>query len=817
MRFVYIKPVMFYIFIMSVARCVSIFFGFSKGGEGLEKQISSTLHFKVSSALKTLIGRDLITDEFVAIFELVKNSFDARASRVDLLFENGRVYIADNGKGMSFADIQDKWLFVAYSAKGDGTEDSNYRENIGASKSYAGSKGVGRFSCDRLGRTLIMQTRTATSSTYQVVEVAWDLFEKSSKEEIAAVPMRHSTTDVLVLPMSLRWFEVGTILEVGELREEWSREKYLKLRSALAKLINPFGGGDGFEINLIVPQEEAEDLSIMEDSAISEDLSPLYMVNGPVRNFIFEALKDKTTHLEVEISGGGEYVTSTLTDRSEVIYKIREKNPYPLLTEANFNSNLYFLNRSAKQTFARRMGVASVRFGSIFLFKNGFRVFPIGEEGVDTFGIDRRKQQGYARFLGTRDVIGRIDIVGVDDRFRESTSRDQGLIDTPAYRQLVDCFEDKCFKRLERYVVGVNWKDALDLDVEDTSRLRGEAASARITAIVAQLAGGEGVELLDFSRELIRILNERSDDFNESLSGLRTLAEKSGDQKLLEELDAASVRYIELQRAEAAAREIADKERTARRDAEKHAAESAQRADQATKSYEEERKRNLFLTSISTLDKDTIEILHHQIIIHASAINEIINGQFDRLRHDKEFSVVDVKTALENISFQNRKVLSIARFATKANFRLESETITDDLVSYVDQYINQVAPMLAETGIDISVVNNAKSLVRTFKPIEISIMIDNFISNAGRAEADEISFVLKQVSQKELQIVVVDNGHGFDENVVDLNRLFEKGYSTSTGSGLGLYHVQQIVDSLGGAIAANRVGNKAEFIVRIKG
>lgn len=780
-------------------------------------EVSSTLHFKVSSALKTLIGRDLITDEFVAIFELVKNSFDARASRVDLLFENNRVYIADNGKGMSFADIEEKWLFVAYSAKGDGTEDSGYREQIGGNKSYAGSKGVGRFSCDRLGKTLVMQTKTIAAPQYEVVEVDWDLFERSSKEEIATVPMRHSVIAKLELPVSLRWFESGTVLEVGELREDWSREKYLKLRSALAKLINPFGGGDGFEINLVVPHEEEEDLSIMEDPEISEDISPLYMVNGPVRNFIFEALKDKTTHLEVEISGGGEYVTSTLTDRSEVIYKIRERNPYPLLMEANFNSNLYFLNRSAKQTFARRMGVPSVRFGSIFLFKNGFRVFPIGEEGVDTFGIDRRKQQGYARFLGTRDVIGRIDIVGVDDRFRESTSRDQGLIDTPAYRQLVECFEDKCFKRLERYVVGVNWKDALDLDVEDTSRLRGEAASARITAIVAQLAGGEGVELLEFSRELIRILNERSDDFNESLSGLRTLAEKSGDQNLLGELDAASVRYNELQRAEAAARDIADKERTARRDAEKHAAESAQRADMATKSYEEERKRNLFLTSMSTLDKDTIEILHHQIIIHASAINEIINGQFDRLRHDREFSVVDVKTALENISFQNRKVLSIARFATKANFRLESETINDDLVSYVEQYINQVAPMLAETGIDISVVNNAKSLVRTFKPIEISIMIDNFISNAGRAEADKISFTMMQISQKELQIVVVDNGRGFDESIVDLNRLFEKGYSTSTGSGLGLYHVQQIIDSLGGAIAAERINNQAEFIVRIKG
>ena len=37
------------------------------------------LYFRVSSGLKRIIGRDLITNEFVAIFELVKNSFDAGA------------------------------------------------------------------------------------------------------------------------------------------------------------------------------------------------------------------------------------------------------------------------------------------------------------------------------------------------------------------------------------------------------------------------------------------------------------------------------------------------------------------------------------------------------------------------------------------------------------------------------------------------------------------------------------------------------------------------------------------------------------------
>ncbi|MCG7878172.1 MAG: ATP-binding protein, partial [Candidatus Thiodiazotropha endolucinida] len=81
-----------------------------------ERNRRSPLHFKVSSYLKTIIGRDLITDDLVAVFELVKNAFDARATRVDLVFLEEKIYVIDNGKGMTLGDITNKWLFVAYSA-----------------------------------------------------------------------------------------------------------------------------------------------------------------------------------------------------------------------------------------------------------------------------------------------------------------------------------------------------------------------------------------------------------------------------------------------------------------------------------------------------------------------------------------------------------------------------------------------------------------------------------------------------------------------------------------------------------------------------
>ena len=115
--------------------------------------MKDTLNFWISSGLKDLIGRKQITDEYIAIYELVKNSFDAHAKNVQIIFENlkeenSRIIIIDDGKGMDINDIKDKWLGVAYSAKKEGTEDDtykDYRNKIKQNVAYAGAKGVGRF------------------------------------------------------------------------------------------------------------------------------------------------------------------------------------------------------------------------------------------------------------------------------------------------------------------------------------------------------------------------------------------------------------------------------------------------------------------------------------------------------------------------------------------------------------------------------------------------------------------------------------------------------------------------------------------------
>lgn len=182
------------------------------------------LNFTVSSYLKSVIGQDLITDDFVAVFELVKNSYDAGATRVDVEFTDEGIIIRDDGKGMSYADIKDKWLFVAYSAKSDGTEDQ------GDLKPYAGSKGVGRFSADRLGQNLTIFTRKAGEDLVSRLDVNWEHFEKSSKKHFVEIPVGYEEIHPKLVPTPLSLGEHGTVLQIKHPRGNGAMRSLLSLR-----------------------------------------------------------------------------------------------------------------------------------------------------------------------------------------------------------------------------------------------------------------------------------------------------------------------------------------------------------------------------------------------------------------------------------------------------------------------------------------------------------------------------------------------------------------------------------------------------------
>ncbi|MGB4971351.1 MAG: ATP-binding protein, partial [Cyclobacteriaceae bacterium] len=314
----------------------------------------ANVSFRVSSGLKDIIGRELITDDFIAVFELVKNSFDANAREVEITFQEIQsqtpcIVIKDDGEGMDENDLRTKWLFVAHSTR---KLENNYRDRIKSGRVYAGAKGIGRFSCDRLGKTLRLITRKQGDNTpYYILDVDWSRFEENPEDEFQTIPAQLTETNAPPVAQ----FESGTLLQISDLRSsDWDRKKLLDLRRSLERLINPNQSKDpaNFSITLNVPNEQKKD-------EVIKQLDPEQIwgiVNGPVRNFIFEALELKTTQIQLEIGNEEDYLITELRDRGTLIYELIERNPYHGVLK-NIKIILFFLNTSAKLTFARRMGL----------------------------------------------------------------------------------------------------------------------------------------------------------------------------------------------------------------------------------------------------------------------------------------------------------------------------------------------------------------------------------------------------------------------------------------------------------------------------
>lgn len=820
--------------------------------------MSDTLQFKISSALKDLIGKDLITSDNVAIFELVKNSYDAYANHVVITFSENKITIIDNGKGMSYSDLRDKWLFLGFSAKKDGTEDSaedkqkSYRDKI--KRYYAGAKGIGRFSCDRLGRLLTITTQTERAAKAEQISVDWSKFEVDQKKEFSSIDVIHRS--VVVSNMFPNNSSHGTKIEITDLHDEetpWTRKHILDLKRSLQKLINPFSEANDFLIEIVCEREKENDEKLME-KGIDYDRE---IVNGPLRNSIVGILKLKTTQIDVKVKDG--YIYSTLSDRGVDIYRIKEANVDCSLIKDGAVS-LSFLNRAAKYNFSKIMGVDSINFGSVFLFRNGFRILPYGETGDDSWGIDFRAQQGRARYLGSRDLMGRVDIyVENISELKEVSSRDSGLIDTPMSRQ-VNLLYWKIHKRLERYVVGVLWGEAflkneyykdnikgdaarkelqrIDKDSEDPSYVIESSLGSKIdfVRLIKVLSSDNNVEVLYYNTELANLVSSNfapEDIKPQFISDLETIAERTGNTDLINKIEDAKKRIEELTRlkveaerkaaeaerlqreaeekrriAEAKAQEEEERRRQAeiaklraenekakseiaRLQAEKKAKEEESKRKQAEKEKEQVKKQNLFLQSVDSLDKDRIVKYHHDIRLHASTIQNTISKLIQKVKN-KSLSEEELHKMVERISRANNKVLSIAMFASKANFNTTGETLEDDIVAYIEQYVTQVLPDFYE-DIKFHGETNGCKLLKKFKPLEVSLLIDNFVSNSINAKARNFWVVTTSVNNR-IVIDIIDDGKGWSKEIDSLN-FFDKGVSTTSGSGLGLYNAMQYIKS----------------------
>lgn len=733
------------------------------------------LQFKISSALKNIIGSDLISDDFIAVFELVKNSYDAHATKVEITFEdiyseNAKIIIRDNGKGMNYDDLINKWLFVAYSAKKEGTEEDSYdyRDKIKVKRAYAGAKGIGRFSCDRLGGELYLETiKDEENSKVETLLTEWDKFEGNLKEEFVNISVLHET-----IPKSNYNLEHGTVLEISSLKSEWSKSKFIELKNSLAKLINPNTQveEDEFTIELIVPDEVNNDQKETDYSKI---------VNGEIQNLIFETLDIKTTKITSKVRDREKNTIETsLIEGGKLVYKIIEENKYENLF--NVDCELYFLNHSAKLTFKKRMGVDSVSYGHIFVYKNGLRIYPYGNRYEDPLRMDNRKSQGYNRYLGTRETLGYISINEPNDDLRETSSRGDGLIKSKPYFELVNWFYDS-LKRLEKYIIDItDWGN--ELSNEDYIKLDSQNQQEAIENLIESLTKSKSILSFEVAPEIFEIIDRKQEKSTKNtLTKIKKQLEND-DYDKEEIVDSISKIEKNLDELKATAEEASEE-----------ALDSLIKNEELETNLEIEKKKGAFQGALIGTDKERIVSLQHQVYHSSGRIHRNIKLLIRHLGIEN----LDEKSQkhIAVISRETTKINSIAKFITKANFSLTASEIEVDLVNFIEDYINEVylfEDKIIDTKMSISINTNDLELEKIFRPLEITTLVDIFISNSEKAKATEIDFSFK-VLKKKLYLFVSDNGKGISKN--HLESIFDLGFTTTSGSGIGLFQAKDIVNS----------------------
>ncbi|MBO0356217.1 ATP-binding protein [Muricauda ruestringensis] len=366
-----------------------------------------------------LIGRELITDRITAVYELVKNCYDANATKVivefidvspEALNEKSKIIISDDGHGMSYTDIRDKWMVV-----GTASKRSTLFSPPPFERRYVGEKGIGRFAVDKLGGHVVIETKEVDTNQKLVVNIDWNAYDELSKS-----PQLKLFTDVensyafVDAPKE----EKGTKLIISSIEETWTDLDINRLEKELEKIVSPF-----------------------------HPLNPPFQI--VINSNEYDAYKDKPVKAESIKYSSLEFKLEYNVEKEwqETLKWDKEKNKIivdrvSIKPFGGINLRLFYFDEAAKKKFNRIYKNQDYRIDGIKIYRDGLITTPFAEfEGIrdkkrDVLGIDKRLWSGFLDKVGTREIIGILDITKENNpKIIDSTNR-QDFVDNEAYREL---------------------------------------------------------------------------------------------------------------------------------------------------------------------------------------------------------------------------------------------------------------------------------------------------------------------------------------------------------------------------------------------
>jgi signal transduction histidine kinase len=403
--------------------------------------------FKPRARLLLLLGDQLIRDPGVAVFELVKNAFDADSPNATVTMSRvddparGEILVEDSGVGMDAETVSTVWLEP-------GTDNRIKQKEKGEpSPKYGripiGEKGVGRFAAHKLGNRIRLITRSARSPEV-VVEIDWenDFKEKRYLEEVEINVVERT-------PEHFTGRKTGTRLEITQLREAWSRGMVRDLARAVNAISSPFRGVVGdFKTKLV-----------LEDH--SDWLDGLLDVRDVLKFSIYQAkclLKGSKLTYEYKFTPfpGMDRVEArkvvqslTLGGRKRSI-NLDDHNVGPV------EIRLYVFDQDAK--VLKLGGVHDKKglkeflneSGGVRVYRGGIRVYDYGERGNDWLGLGGRRVNVPTKRLSNNLLVG---AVSLDIRKSVDLKRNRGLIEKTNREGFVENGDFEAFRDAVAYAL----------------------------------------------------------------------------------------------------------------------------------------------------------------------------------------------------------------------------------------------------------------------------------------------------------------------------------------------------------------------------
>ena len=396
--------------------------------------MSSSDAYRIRPAGRHLltIGRELIQDVYAAVVELVKNAYDADSPEVNIEFtadtnlKGYSVVISDRGHGMSRDTVINKWMVPS-------TRDKLDRRISPDGRVMQGHKGVGRYAASILGTDMLLETVTAEGEK-TALYVEWKNFEAA--QYLDDVEILIETAEVSE-PQGTRL----TINGDAEFLSGWNEEQFKKLQFELKKLKSPVGvslGDDDFSINLKID-------GFPDTENFSETIEPY---------LIFEFF-DYRIAGTISAEGKGTLKYSTQKTRKTIVEE--EEIPFDVAGESAgccgelvLDIRVYdrekeaiesLIGRGLKDEFGGYVGKNQARkllneFNGIGVYRNGFRIRPLGDADFDWLKLNERRVQNPSLRIGSNQVIGYVQIQPEEQSGLIEKSARDGLRENVAFDRL---------------------------------------------------------------------------------------------------------------------------------------------------------------------------------------------------------------------------------------------------------------------------------------------------------------------------------------------------------------------------------------------